>query len=165
MQPGVAGASIREDPGAAHRRGVLHMDETRIQCNKEEGKKAHSQSFMCVVRSAASEDIQATFFYYDRGRNGEVAAELLKGFHGYLVTDAYEGYGKVEGVKRSLCWTHVRRYLIDSIPLTSNLCEGQRGALHTGGERKGQRSGCAWVSKVLIDGDAKQPSSRTPGGH
>lgn len=264
--------------------GVLHMDETRIQCNKEKDKKAHSQSFMWVIRSAASEDIQATFFYYDRGRNGEVAAELLKGFHGYLVTDAYEGYEKVEGVKRSLCWAHVRRYLIDSIPLdssgkelpgskgaegreyirllskvedkikdlpyeeklrerqeasrpildafwswvektsalsttnelltkalnyasnqrkyletfmedgrlplTNNLCpvwepyptvrdretclalcgypqgsEGQRGTLHTGGERKGQRSGRVWVSKVLIDRDAKQPSSRTPGGH
>ena len=110
--------------------GVLHMDETRIQCNKEEGKKAHSQSFMWVIRSAASEDIQATFFYYDRGRNGEVAAELLKGFHGYLVTDAYEGYEKVEGVKRSLCWAHVRRYLIDSIPLDSSGKElpGSKGA-------------------------------------
>lgn len=110
--------------------GVLHMDETRIQCNKEKDKKAHSQSFMWVIRSAASEDIQATFFYYDRGRNGEVAAELLKGFHGYLVTDAYEGYEKVEGVKRSLCWAHVRRYLIDSIPLDSSGKElpGSKGA-------------------------------------
>lgn len=110
--------------------GVLHMDETRIQCNKEKDKKAHSQSFMWVIRSAASEAIQATFFYYDRGRNGEVAAELLKGFHGYLVTDAYEGYEKVEGVKRSLCWAHVRRYLIESIPLDSSGKElpGSKGA-------------------------------------
>lgn len=34
--------------------------------------------------------------------------------------------------------------------------EGQRSALHTGGKRKGQRSGCVWVSKVLIDGDVEQ---------
>lgn len=58
---------------------VLHMDETHIQCNKEKGKKAHSQSFMWVIRSGASEDIQAAFFYYDRGRNGDIAADLLKG--------------------------------------------------------------------------------------
>ena len=30
--------------------GVLHMDETRIQCNKEAGKKASSESFIWVIR-------------------------------------------------------------------------------------------------------------------
>ena len=42
--------------------GVLHMDETRIQCNKEAGKKASSESFIWVIRSAACEEIQAAFF-------------------------------------------------------------------------------------------------------
>lgn len=39
------------------------MDETRIQCNKEEGKRSSSESFMWVMRSAASEEIQAAFFF------------------------------------------------------------------------------------------------------
>ena len=109
---------------------VLHMDETRIQCNKEAGKKAGSESFMWVVRSAACEGIQAAFFHYAKSRNGDTAAELLSGFHGYLVTDAYSGYEKVEGITRCLCWSHVRRYYIESIPLDSSGKElpGSKGA-------------------------------------
>lgn len=96
---------------------VLHMDETRIQCNKEEGKKASSDSFMWVIRSAACENIKATFFYYSRTRSGDVAKQLLSSFRGYLTTDAYIGYEKVENIRRNLCWAHCRRYFIESIPL------------------------------------------------
>lgn len=97
--------------------GLLHMDETRIQCNKEEGKLPGSESFMWVMRSAASEEIQAAFFFYSRSRSGENARKLLKGFDGYLITDAYSGYDTVPDIKRSLCCSHVRRYFIESIPL------------------------------------------------
>lgn len=92
--------------------GVLHMDETRIQCNKEEGKKASSDSFMWVIRSAACEEIQGAFFYYSRTRSGDIAKQLLAGFHGYLTTDAYIGYEKVENIKRNLCWAHYPRRMI-----------------------------------------------------
>lgn len=110
--------------------GVLHMDETRIQCNKEEGKKASSESFIWVIRSAACEEIQAAFFYYSRTRNGDTAKELLKDFYGYLVTDAYSGYEKAEHIIRALCWAHVRRYYIESIPLDNRGKElpGSKGA-------------------------------------
>lgn len=110
--------------------GVLHMDETRIQCNKEAGKKASSESFIWVIRSAACEEIQAAFFYYSQTRSGDTAKELLENFHGYLVTDAYSGYEKVEHIIRSLCWAHVRRYFIESIPLDNNGKElsGSKGA-------------------------------------
>lgn len=109
---------------------VLHMDETRIQCNKEEGKKASSDSFMWVIRSAACEAVRATFFYYSRTRNGDIAMKLLERFQGYLVTDAYAGYEKVENISRSLCWSHCRRYFIESIPLDSRGREisGSKGA-------------------------------------
>ena len=62
---------------------MLHMDETRIQCNKEEGKLPSSESFMWVMRSAASETIQAAFFYYSRSRSGENAKKLLEGYKGW----------------------------------------------------------------------------------
>jgi len=109
---------------------VLHMDETRIQCNKEKGKKASSQSFMWIIRSAECEETTAAYFYYSRSRNGDIARDLLQGFHGYLITDAYSGYEKVSDIKRSLCWAHVRRYYIDSIPLDNNGKEipGSKGA-------------------------------------
>ena len=48
---------------------ILHMDETRIQVNKENGKKAGSDSFMWVLQSGACEDIKATFFHYSRTRS------------------------------------------------------------------------------------------------
>lgn len=88
----------------------LHMDETRIQCNKEEGRKAHSQSFMWVIRSGAHESIAASFFHYSKTRSSEVAQNLLNGFHSYLTTDAYVAYGKVDGVKNNFCWSHLRSY-------------------------------------------------------
>lgn len=112
------------------RSGVLHMDETRIQCNKEPGKKASSESFMWVIQSAKCEPIKATFFYYSRSRSGEVAKKLLTGFNGYLITDAYSGYEKVEKIKRCLCFSHLRRYFIESIPLDSKgkKLTGSKGA-------------------------------------
>jgi len=109
---------------------VLHMDETRIQCNKETGKKASSESFMWVMRSAECEEITAAYFYYSRSRSGEVARQLLSGFDGYLITDAYSGYGTVEDITSVLCWAHCRRYYIESIPLDNNGKElpGSKGA-------------------------------------
>ena len=92
--------------------GLIHMDETRIQCNKEEGKRPSSDSFMWVMRSAASEAIQAAFFYYSRTRSGDNAKTLLEGFNGYLITDAYAGYDKVLDIKRALCWSHYLRSII-----------------------------------------------------
>lgn len=109
---------------------VLHMDETRIQCNKEEGKKASSESFMWVMRSAECEAITAAFFHYSRSRSGETARQLLAGFSGYLITDAYSGYGTVDDITRVLCWAHCRRYYIESIPLDNKGKEipGSKGA-------------------------------------
>lgn len=110
--------------------GLLHMDETRIQCNKEEGKLPSSESFMWLMRSAVSEDIQGAFFYYSRSRSGENARKLLDGFNGYLITDAYAGYDRVPGIKRALCWAHCRRYFVESIPLDTKGKEipGSKGA-------------------------------------
>lgn len=85
---------------------------------------------MWVIQSGTCEDIKATFFHYSRTRGSDVARELLKGFHGYLTTDAYIGYEKVEGIIRNLCWVHIRRYMVESIPLDTNGKElsGSKGA-------------------------------------
>lgn len=109
---------------------VLHGDETRIQCNREPGKKACSESFMWVMRSGREESVQAVIFHYARSRAREEAERLYNGFRGYLVTDAYTGYESLEGIRRALCWSHVRRYYIDSIPLDSRGKEiaGSKGA-------------------------------------
>ena len=109
---------------------VLHMDETRIQCNKEEGRKASSDSFMWVMRSAASEPVQAAYFHYSSSRSTEMARSLIGKYTGYLITDAYAGYNKAGDYRRCLCFAHCRRYYIESIPLDSKGREikGSKGA-------------------------------------
>ena len=109
---------------------VMHMDETRIQCNKEPGKKASSNSFMWVMRSAASESLQAAYFHYSRTRSTETAKSLIGDFTGILITDAYIAYNKAGDYTRALCWAHCRRYFIESILLDNNgkEIEGCKGA-------------------------------------
>lgn len=109
---------------------VIHADETRIQCNHEPGRKAHTDSFMWVLVSGAQEQHHIVLFHYTMTRNGDHARDLLKGWHGSLVTDAYVGYDKVEDITHGLCWSHLRRKYIDSIPLDSGGKEipGSKGA-------------------------------------
>lgn len=109
---------------------VIHADETRIQCNHEPGRKAHTDSFMWVLVSGENEPHKMVLFHYTMTRNGDHAKELLDGWHGSLVTDAYAGYEKVEKITHGLCWSHVRRKYIDSIPLDSSGKEipGSKGA-------------------------------------
>lgn len=109
---------------------VIHADETRIQCNHEPGRKAHTDSFMWVLVSGAEETHKIVLFHYTMTRNGSHARELLNGWHGILITDAYAGYDQVEDIIHGLCWSHVRRKYVDSIPLDNSGKEipGSKGA-------------------------------------
>lgn len=109
---------------------LLHMDETRIQCNKEPGRKASTDSFMWVMRSGAREEIQGAFFYYSSQRNREVAKSLIGDYKGYLVTDAYVVYEAAGQYQHCLCFAHCRRYFIEAIPLDNKGKEipGSKGA-------------------------------------
>ena len=111
---------------------ILHMDETRIQVNKEEGRAPSTNSYMWVIQSGACEALNATYFFYSKTRNKEVARKLLKDFHGYLTTDAYKVYEYLgnEDIRHNFCWSHCRRYFIESIPLDTKGKEipGSKGA-------------------------------------
>ena len=85
--------------------------------HKEPGKMASRDSYMWTLCSGYSEEIQVVYFQYARNGSWETTKNLLLGFHGYPMTDVYETYNKIEGITRSLCWTHVRRKIVDSIPL------------------------------------------------
>lgn len=109
---------------------ILLSDETTIQCNKEVGRKASSNSYFWLHRNGPWEDTPIILFQYTRTRSGENAREFLDGFSGYQVTDAYAGYEKVENTTRCLCWSHLRRYYLEAIPLNSSKKEipGSAGA-------------------------------------
>ena len=94
----------------------IHADETRIQVMNEENRKNTTDSFMWVYGTYRDSKTPIRIFEYHPTRNGDHAREFLKGFHGYLISDAYQGYEKVENITRCYCWSHLRRYFVDALP-------------------------------------------------
>jgi transposase len=111
--------------------GIIMSDETTWQVNREEGKKASSKSYIWIHRSGSCEGPPIILYEYTRTRSGDHAKKFLEGFHSYHVSDAYDGYEKVEGITRCLCFSHLRRYYIEAIPLDSGKKEisGSGGAI------------------------------------
>jgi transposase len=102
---------------------VILMDETTVQVNKEDGKQASSKSYMWIRRALAPPDEDnrygkdITLYHYSRSRGSEVAADLLSGYHGALMTDAYAAYHKVAQSQRlthAHCWAHARRKFVEA---------------------------------------------------
>lgn len=95
---------------------VMHGDETRIQCNKEEGRDPSRESFMWLACSGVLEEHRGVYFKYNQSRSGKVAEEFWKGYQGILETDGYAGYNNISDVTHAECWAHARRYFLDSMP-------------------------------------------------
>ncbi len=110
---------------------IIMSDETTWQVNHEEGKEASSKSYIWIHRSGSCEGPPIILYEYTRTRSGNHAKEFLAGFHGFHVSDAYDGYEKVEGITRCLCFSHLRRYYLEAIPLGSGKKEipGSGGAI------------------------------------
>ena len=102
------------------KQSYLHIDETTVQVMNEVGRKNTTDSYMWVYCSTKSGSRQIRFFDYKPGRSGAFPQNFLKGYKGFIHTDAYKGYEKVEGITRCLCWTHMRRYFVDALPKDLN---------------------------------------------
>jgi transposase len=94
----------------------LHVDETPIQVLQEEGRKNTTESYMWVYSTGQYGEHPIRLFEYQPGRGGKYPQKFLKGFQGFLHTDAYAGYDKVENIIRCYCWAHVRRRFVDALP-------------------------------------------------
>lgn len=94
----------------------LHADETPVQVHREPGRKNSTKSYMWVYATSRAAKTLIRIFQYETGRSGDYPKEFLKGFRGYLHTDAYTGYAKVKDIENCLCWAHVRRYFVDASP-------------------------------------------------
>ena len=100
---------------------LAHCDETTMQCNKEPGRKASSNSYMWVLTSGELEKKKGVIFKYSQSRSAETAQKFLEGYKNILVTDGYAGYNILEeDVNRAECWAHARRYFYESVPLDNN---------------------------------------------
>lgn len=98
------------------KRDIIHCDETTVQVLKEKGKAPQTKSYMWVYRTGMDNGPPIVLYDYQPSRGGKNAADYLKGFRGYLHTDGYTGYEKVEDVIRCCCWAHIRRYFVEAIP-------------------------------------------------
>lgn len=100
---------------------LIHADETTIQCNKEDGKPANSNSYMWVLASGENEDKDIVVFKYYDNRSEEAAKDLLKDYHKNLITDGYAAYNNLEIDNHGGCWAHARRKFYDAIPKTKKI--------------------------------------------
>lgn len=106
----------------------LHIDETHVQVLKEPGRKNTSDSYMWVYCSIKDAETPIRYFEYQPGRGGKYPEAFLKGYNGCIHTDAYFGYNGIPGVKRCLCYTHLRRTFVDALPKDIHTPEASRPA-------------------------------------
>lgn len=101
---------------------LINIDETPVQVLKEPGRSNTSKSYMWVYRGG-DPNRPALIYQYHPTRSGQVPLSFLKGYKGYVQTDAYNGYdalGRQAGVELVGCWAHARRNFIKVINARSS---------------------------------------------
>lgn len=92
----------------------LQADETGIRVLDGEKKGSSHQGYLWAYRDVLS---NLVLFEYQRGRNKEVPAKMLKGFKGFLQTDgyaAYDQFAKHNSITTLCCMAHARRYFFEA---------------------------------------------------
>lgn len=90
---------------------VLHADETYYRVLDAENKKTH----YWVYLSGKAEKHPVTLYQYEPTHKHELPQKFLKEFTGYLHSDGYQAYTKLEAVENVYCWAHVRRKFHEAI--------------------------------------------------
>lgn len=88
----------------------LQADETGIKVLDSEKSGSTHQGYLWAYRDVIS---NLVLFDYQRGRNKEGPANMLKDFKGFLQTDGYAGYDQFahrDGITMLHCMAHARRY-------------------------------------------------------
>lgn len=92
----------------------LQADETGIKVLDSEKQGSSHQGYLWAYRDVLS---NLVLFEYQRGRNKEAPAKMLKDFKGYLQTDgyaAYDQFSKRNGITTLCCMAHARRYFVEA---------------------------------------------------
>lgn len=71
---------------------------------------------MWLYRTGKWDKKPIVIFDYQPSRSGDNPKNYLKEFKGYLHSDGYTGYDKVEGITRVGCFAHLRRKFIEAMP-------------------------------------------------
>ncbi len=88
----------------------LHADETPLTILDKTLNVSSKKTYMWVYGTGELSKYQIAMYEHCMGRAGSFAKTFLTGFSGYLQTDDFSGYNKVENVIRVGCHAHARRY-------------------------------------------------------
>lgn len=98
---------------------VLHVDETWCQVVNEPGREAKSKSYIWVYCTGVHEK-PIVYYEYHSSRATESAKEFLKGYKGFLHTDGYEVYHRLDtDITVVGCLAHIKRKFTDCIKALS----------------------------------------------
>jgi len=89
----------------------IQADETTLQVLNEDGRADTAKSYMWIYKGGDMAR-PCVVFDYQETRGGYHAQTFLKGFNGYLQTDAYSGYNftnQIEAIIALGCMAHARR--------------------------------------------------------
>lgn len=96
---------------------ICHMDETVLRVIEEK----QTNGYMWGLCSSKY-DHPAYIYVYAKNRKHHQALDILKNFKGYLHSDGYEAYRKIDGVTNVACFAHARRKYVDIIKVMSKNC-------------------------------------------
>ena len=94
---------------------LINVDETTLQVLKEPGRRNTSKSYMWLFRGGVPHK-PAVVYRYDPSRSGQVAESFIGDYQGYVQSDAFSGYNRLErkpGIRLLGCWAHARRKFVD----------------------------------------------------
>jgi len=106
---------------------LIGIDETTVQVLQEPGRSNTSKSYMWVFRGG-DPDKPALIYQYHPTRAGDVAADFINSYKGYVQTDGYAGYGGLDhkpGLIHIGCWAHARRKFAEVIKARQPVKKGQ----------------------------------------
>lgn len=92
----------------------LHADETHLTVLDKTFNPTGKKTYMWVYGNGELSPFKIAMFDHCLGRAGAYAKVFLTGFNGYLQTDDFSGYNKVENVIRVGCHAHARRYFFNA---------------------------------------------------
>ncbi|MGL6107349.1 IS66 family transposase [Romboutsia sp.] len=95
----------------------IQADETTLKVIDDKGRESKSKKYMWMYKTGGNED-SIILYDYQQTRSSSCPKAFLGDYLGYLQTDGYAGYNKVENAKRVYCLAHIRRKYYD---IVSNL--------------------------------------------
>ena len=102
---------------------LINVDETTLQVLKEPGRRNTSKSYMWLYRGG-DPDKPVLVYQYAASRSGQVAEDFIGAYQGYVQSDAFAGYDRLEqkqGIRLLGCWAHARRKFVEVVKIKKKI--------------------------------------------